>query len=91
MTRRIFWTRVALTIGAVILAIGSVYVLARMFPPPPTIAAPAAQETRIAAIDRRVETLGMLVRHPGPLLSGTAKLIRLGELRSVRRIINILA
>lgn len=51
----------------------------------------AAQETRIAAIDRRVETLGMLVRHPGPLLSATAKLIRLGELRSVRMIINILA
>lgn len=50
-----------------------------------------AQETRIAAIDRRVETLGRLVRHPGPLLSAVAKLVRLGELRSVRRIINILA
>jgi hypothetical protein len=50
-----------------------------------------AQEKRIAAIDRRVETLGRLVRYPGPLLSAVAKLIRLGELRSVRRIINILA
>ena len=50
-----------------------------------------AQATRIVTIDRDVEGLGRRVRYPGPLLSTVSKLIRLAELRSVRRVINILA
>jgi Family of unknown function (DUF5995) len=44
----------------------------------------------IAALDNQVAELGRLVRHPGPILGAATRLIRLGELRSVRRIINVL-
>lgn len=47
-----------------------------------------ARET--ALVEVRIAALGRLIRRPGILLGLVQKLIRLGELRSVRRIIKIL-
>ena len=45
----------------------------------------------IALVEARIAALGRLIRRPGILLSLVQRAIRLGELRSVRRIIHILS
>lgn len=45
----------------------------------------------IDATDRVVARLGELVRHPGPLLGTVTRVVRLGELRSTERVIDLLS
>lgn len=45
----------------------------------------------IRRVDESIEGLGRLVRHPGPLLGTVTKVVRLGELRSVPRVIDLLS
>lgn len=52
---------------------------------------PAAQEPLIARRDRETARLARKVLHPGPLLDLVALLVRLWEVKDVRRIIDVLS
>ena len=57
------------------------------------LAAAASASDRTVEIDRtdlRTATLAHRIRHPGPLLGFATRLVRLGELRSVPRILDLL-
>jgi hypothetical protein len=45
----------------------------------------------IAVQDRKASIIGKLVRRPGVLLAATARLVRIGEIRSTRKMIRILS
>lgn len=55
------------------------------------VAAPDQRAAIIDRIDTTITGLGRLLRHPGPLASAVIRMIRVAELRSVPRIIEILA
>ena len=50
----------------------------------------AQLEDEIALLDGKTATLARMIRHPGIMFSSFLKVVRLGELRSVPRIINLL-
>jgi Family of unknown function (DUF5995) len=53
-------------------------------------ASPEQQDNLVAQLDTRVAAIGRLVRRPGILAGATTRLIRLGERKSVREVIEIL-
>jgi hypothetical protein len=53
-------------------------------------ASPAEHDSLVKQLDSRVVVIGSLVRRPGALAGATTRLIRLGERKTVREVIEIL-
>lgn len=54
------------------------------------VASPTEHDSLMKQLDTRVVVIGRLVRRPGVLAGATTRLVRLGELKSVREVIEIL-